>query len=218
MEIRMIDLSLGRPNRDFGIGFYVTKLQEQAQAWADRKGEDKHTKGIVTEFIFDEYVWEDTELKLLRFENYTESWLNFVVKNRLNRSRKQAHDFDIVEGPVADDAVTVRVNDYIRGDISKQDFLEELKFRKPTHQICFSTTASLQALEYTDSRPEWNIERMGNEIIRQIMRDKNRDEIEAIDIFFTSKTFTALADKFTGLYLKSWQDIYEMLKRELLHI
>jgi hypothetical protein len=215
MEIRTIDLSLGHPNRDFGLGFYVTKLREQAQAWADRKGEDNHTKGIVTEFIFDEYVWEDTELKLLRFEGYTESWLDFVVKNRLNRSREQAHDFDIVEGPVADDAVTVRVNDYIRGDISKQDFLEELKFRKPTHQICFSTTASLQALEYTDSRPEWNIERMGNDVIRQIIRDKNKDEIEATDIFFTSKTFTALADESTGLYLKPWQDIYEMLKKEL---
>ncbi|MDR1223308.1 MAG: DUF3990 domain-containing protein [Tannerella sp.] len=215
LEIRTIDLSSGRPNRDFGHGFYVTKLREQAQAWADRKGEDNRTKGVVTEFVFDEYIWEDTELKLLRFEGYTENWLDFVVKNRLNRSRKQAHDFDIVEGPVADDAVTVRVNDYIRGDIFKQDFLEELRFRKPTHQICFCTTASLQALEYTDSRPEWNIEHLGNDIIRQIMIDENRDEIEAADIFFTSKTFSSFADPSTGLYLKPWQEIYEMLKKEL---
>ena len=215
LEIRTIDLSFGRTNRDFGRGFYVTKIREQAQEWAERKGEDHNTSGVVSEFVFDEYIWEDTELRLLRFENYTEDWLDFVVKNRLNRSRQQAHDFDIVEGPIADDAVTVRVNDFIRGDISKFDFLAELKFRKPTHQLCFCTTASLQALEYVDSRAEWNMERVGNSVIKQIMADKNTDEVTAADIFFTSKTFAALADKATELYLKTWQEIYELLKKEL---
>jgi hypothetical protein len=215
MEIRTINLSLGRPNRDFGRGFYVTKFQKQAQEWAERKGEDNKTEAFVSEFVFDEYIWEDTDLKLLRFEDYSENWLDFVVKNRLNRSRNQVHDFDIVEGPIADDAVTVRVNDYIRGDISKQDFLEELKFRKPTHQICFCTTASLQALEYTDSRAEWNIEHIGNDVIKQIMADNNTDEIKAADIFYTSDAFVQLSDNATGLHLKPWQEIYEMLKKEL---
>ena len=215
LAIRTIDLSLGRSNRDFGRGFYVTKFQKLAQEWANRKGEDNNTKGIVSEFVFDEYVWEDTELKLLRFEKYTENWLDFVVKNRTNRSRKQAHDYDIVEGPIADDAVTVRVNDYIRGDVSKQDFMKELKFRKSTHQICFCTTASLQALEYIDNRAEWNIEHVANDVIKQIITDKNIDEMKATDIFFSSKTFTNLSDASTGLYLKPWQKIYEMLKKEL---
>jgi hypothetical protein len=215
VEVRTIDLSHGRPNRDFGRGFYVTKYQKLAQEWANRKGEDNNTKGIVSEFIFDEYIWEDTELKLVRFEGYTDNWLDFVVKNRSNRSRKQVHDYDIVEGPIADDAVTVRVNDYIRGSLSKDDFLEELKFRKPTHQICFCTTASLQSLEYIDNRAEWNIEHIANDIIKQIIADKNIDEMKAADIFFTSTTFSGLSDKSTDLYLKSWQEIYEMLKNEL---
>jgi hypothetical protein len=215
LEIRTIDLSHGRPNRDFGHGFYVTRYRRQAEEWASRKGEDNRTEGVVSEFIFDEYIWEDTELNLLRFEDYTEDWLDFVVKNRLNRSRKQTHDFDIVEGPVADDAVTVRVNDYIRGDVSKQDFLEELKFRKPTHQICFCTTASLQALEYTDSRAEWNMEHIANDVIKQIIKDKNMDDREATDIFFTSQTFTKLSDKSTKIHLMPWQEVYEMLKKEL---
>jgi hypothetical protein len=215
LEIQTIDLSQGRPNRDFGRGFYVTMYRRQAEEWASRKGEDNRTEGVVSEFILDEYIWEDTELNLLRFEDYTEDWLDFVVKNRLNRSRKQTHDFDIVEGPVADDAVTVRVNDYIRGDVSKQDFLEELKFRKPTHQICFCTTASLQALEYTDSRAEWNMEHICNDVIKQMIRDKNIDDRKATDIFFTSQTFTQLSDKTTRIHLKPWQEIYEMLKREL---
>lgn len=216
VAIRTIDLSWGRPDRDFGRGFYVTRFREQAQEWANRKGEDKHVQGIVSEFIFDECIWEDVELKLLRFDGYTEDWLDFIVKNRQNRTRtKQMHDYDIVEGPIADDAVTVRVNDYIRGDVSKKDFLEELKFRRPTHQICFCTTASLQALEYIDSRSEWNIEHLGNHIIRQIMADKNIDDVQAADIFYTSQTFVRLVDVSTGVYLQPWQDIYEMLKSEL---
>ena len=213
-EIRTIDLSFGRPDRDFGLGFYVTKLKEQAWEWAERKGVDYNTEGFVFEFVFDEYIWEDTELKLLRFENYSESWLDFIVKNRLNRSRKPIHDYDIIEGPVADDAVAVRVNKYMRNDISKEEFLEELKFRKPTHQICFCTTASLQSLEYVDSRTEWNIENLGCEIIKQLMIDRKIDEIKASDLFFTSKTFLRLSDKSTGLYIESWQKIYQMLKEE----
>lgn len=215
LEVRTIDLSYGRPNKDFGRGFYVTKIKKLAHEWADRKGADNHTKGVVSEFLFDEYIWEDTELKLLRFENYSENWLDFVVKNRRNRSRKQAHDYDIVEGPIADDAVTVRVNDYIRGDISKGDFLEELKFRMTTHQICFCTTASLQALEYIDNRTEWNMERIAKEVIKQMIADKKMDEMQATDIFFSSQTFSGLSDKSTGLYLKLWQEIYTLLQKEL---
>ena len=75
LKIQTIDLSFGRPNKDFGLGFYlyfvrstkyVTKIKKLAQEWADRKGADHQTKGVVSEFIFDEYIWEDTELKLLR--------------------------------------------------------------------------------------------------------------------------------------------------------
>jgi len=215
LKIRTIDLSFGRPNKDFGIGFYVTKIKKLAQEWADRKGADNRTKGVVSEFIFDEYIWEDTELKLLRFENYTEEWLDFVVKNRSNRSRKQVHDYDIIEGPIADDAVSVRVNNFIRGDISKRNFLEELKFRHSTHQICFCSTASLQALEYIDNRAEWNIERIANEVVKRIIADKKMDEMQATDIVFASQTFSKLSDKSNELYLKPWQEIYTMLKKEL---
>jgi hypothetical protein len=47
------------------------------------------------------------------------------------------------------------------------------------------------------------------------MFDRNVDEMEAVDIFFTSDTLALLADKETMLYKKSWQEIYEMLKQEL---
>jgi hypothetical protein len=205
---------MSRPNKDFGRGFYVTKLREQAQAWANRKGEDHHTEGVVTEFEFDEYIWDDDEMRILRFETYSKEWLDFIALNRQNRSRKTMHDYDIVEGPVADDAVAVRVNDYLRGDISQEDFLEELKFKTPTHQICFCSVASLQALECLDNRPMWNIERIGKEIVMFLVTEYHLEAQHAADIFYNSATFSRLNDFTTNLYKKPWQDIYEMLKQE----
>ncbi|MDR2811450.1 MAG: DUF3990 domain-containing protein [Tannerellaceae bacterium] len=215
LHIHSIDLSASKPNRDFGRGFYVTKLYTQAQAWANRKGEDHQTGGVVTEFEFDEYIWDDDELRTLRFHTYSKEWLDFVVSNRQNKSRKTLHEYDIVEGPVADDAISVRVNDFLRGNISQELFLEELKFKLPTHQICFCSVASLQALEYINNRPTWNIEHIGKEIIMSLITEYQMKELDATDIFYTSNTFSLLNDFTTNLYQKTWQDIYEMLKQEI---
>jgi hypothetical protein len=39
-EIIDIDLSKCEPYRDFGKGFYVTNIREQAEYWAERKGKE----------------------------------------------------------------------------------------------------------------------------------------------------------------------------------
>jgi hypothetical protein len=214
-EIRTIDFAFCRKKRDFGRGFYVTKLREQAEYWATRKGEDNDTEGVVTEFEFHEYFFDDEDLKVLRFDNYNEEWLDFIVQNRLNTGEKQKHDYDIVEGPVADDDIATRVYSYIKGKISKKQFLEELTLKKPTHQICFCTMQSLQALEYIDSNVEWNTGQIAEKVIKQMITDGNMDEMKATDLFYTSKTFVRLANESTKLYEKHWTEIYEMLKQEL---
>ena len=52
-------------------------------------------------------------------------------------------------------------------------------------------------------------------IIEKLMTDFNLDIEVATDRFCTSKTFTQLSDETTNLHLKSWQEIYEMLKIEI---
>jgi hypothetical protein len=99
--IDVIDLTKAKPYKDFGRAFYLTKFQKQAKFWADRLGREHGTLGVVSEFEFDEYAYEDESLKVLVLEKYDEQWLDFVVLNRSNR--KQMHDYDIVEVPVADD-------------------------------------------------------------------------------------------------------------------
>jgi poly(3-hydroxyalkanoate) synthetase len=66
-----------------------------------------------------------------------------------------------------------------------------------------------------DDTPSMDIALLSNPLLEKLMLDQNMNEKEVLDIFYTSKTFAQLSDKSTALYLKSWQEIYEMLKVEL---
>lgn len=214
IEISVIDLTKAKPYKDFGRAFYLTKFQKQAKIWADRLGREHGTVGVVSEFEFDEYAYEDDSLKVLVFEKYDEQWLDFVVLNRSNR--KQMHDYDIVAGPVADDKIQNKINDYLSGEITKSDFLEELKWHEETHQICFCTVASLQFLQQTNNRKLISkFSHIGEPIVEQLVINFNMDEEKATDTFFSSRTFAKLADTTTKLYEQPWQEIYQLLIQEI---
>jgi len=213
-EINEIDLSKCKTGKDFGRGFYVTNILSQAEIWASRKSRKK--EGIVTEFEFDEFFFEDELVKVLRFESYTEEWLDFVVLNRKNKSKKtQSHDYDIIEGPVADDDIATRISDYLAGNITKKQFLIDLTHKEPSHQICFCTVQSLQALELQKGKIDSKIFHTDNEVLQALMTDFGLSETEATDKYYKSNTYTKFADESTDFYKKSWQKIYEMLKLEL---
>ena len=213
--IEKIDLNRCETGKDFGRGFYVTNLYEQADIWAKRKGKPRQTAGAVTEFEFDEDIAEAMELKILKFENYDNEWLDFVVLNRKNKSKKhQAHDYDIIEGPVADDRINEQIDDYIAGEISKEDFLNDLVYN-PSHQICFCTVQSLQALMLSKTKTDRTKRLINKAIIQALMIDYEMNEMEATDKYYTSNTYTRLADETTEFYKKDWTEIYELLKQEL---
>ncbi|MDR1884425.1 MAG: DUF3990 domain-containing protein [Prevotella sp.] len=127
-----------------------------------------------------------------------------------------AHAYDIIEEPVADDKISRHITLYVNRKISRKVFLESLVHSEPTHQICFCTADSLLMLEY---KPQidinFSIESISELLVEQLMLDLQIDEMEAPDIFYSSATSTQLADTDAKLYLKSWQEIYEMLKKEL---
>jgi len=214
VKIDVIDLTKAKPYKDFGRAFYLTRFYTQAKVWADRLGREHDTNGVISEFEFDEYAYEDDSLKVLLFAQYDERWLDFVVLNRSNR--KQMHDYDIVEGPVADDKVQTRINDYLSGEISKSDFLEELKWHEETHQIGFCTIASLQFLKQKDNgKIVSRFLHIGEPIVERLVTDFGLDEKTATDTFFSSDTFSKLADTPNHLYEKGWKKIYQLLLAEL---
>jgi len=216
IRIETIDLSKSKPGKDFGRGFYVTKLREQAEEMAKRVANWNHSHPVVTEFEFDEYSFENEQFKTIRFNDYTEEWFDFIMLNRKNRSKKQIHNYDIVEGPVADDDVTQRIYVYIRGQISKRDFLEELKFHKPTHQICLCTIEALQTIESVVN--DLFTANIDDAIIQNLMIECRFSEEKAIDFYFNSNTYRQLINENTGLYKKTWNDVYKILLRELFNI
>jgi hypothetical protein len=215
IEIKQIDLSKCEPYRDFGQGFYVTKIRQHAENWAKRKSRFKHN-GFVSEYEFYYSELLTRNCKIRQFENYNEEWLDFVVLNRNDKNPTPVHDYDIVEGPVADDKVQNRIIDYLNGEVTKTGFLEELKWHEETHQICFCTVASLQFLKQMDSaKIVSKFLHIGEPIVEKLVLDFDFDEKTATDKFFSSNTFSKLADTSNQLYEKKWTEIYKLLWNEL---
>jgi hypothetical protein len=214
-RITTIELSKCERFRDFGQGFYVTKFRHHAEQWAKKIGKKYDSAGFVTEYDFYESFFESDTYSIKRFNSYSDEWMDFIVLNRDQSSFERKHDFDIVEGPVADDKIQHRLDDFLKGYISRELFLAELQYHENTHQICFCTVKSLQTLINTDDLVIHHTERIGEQLLEALILDYNIDDTLAAKKFFSSDTFAKLSDKTTGLYLKSWQEIYELLKHEL---
>ena len=98
----------------------------------------------LTVYEFDMECLNSPELRVLGFRNYSKEWAEFVLKNRRNRTRVQSHDYDIVIGPIADDAVEYQIRRFISGLIDMDKFLEELKYMKgQTMQYFFGTEKAI---------------------------------------------------------------------------
>ena len=210
-----IDLEKCRPNTDFGRGFYVTKYKHHAENWAVKSGERHKTDGCVTVFNYIESSFTNYICKKKYFNGYTEEWLDFIANNRNVDLAEQAHDFDIIEGPVANDKVQNRLQFYLTGKISRNDFLEELTYHEETHQICFCTIASLQTIKFIEKDLIVFIEQTSENILNSMIQEKNIEADLASDIFFTSKTFGNITDKKQEYNKKDWKEIYKMLQKEL---
>jgi len=106
------------------------------------------------------------------------------------------------------------VDRYLEGLISKEQFLKDL-ICDPSHQICFCTLKSLQALSQAKGKIDIAIYDIGDNVVQSLMTDYDIDELEATDKYYTSNTYTQLSDENTEFYKKTWQEIYKLLKQEL---
>ena len=100
---------VGRRELDFGPGFYLTNLREQAERWARRvcivRAADTPLLSI---YEFDESLLP-ADVRRLRLEHY--------------------------------DQVIDTVEDYYAGRITAEQAIGQLRFAKPTHQMCISRQA-----------------------------------------------------------------------------
>lgn len=126
-------VALGRSNLDFGQGFYVTDLREQAERWATRIAIRRMEKPMLNVYEFDMNAVK-RDYRYLKFDSYDKAWLDFIVANRMGKM--QWKGYDVVEGGVANDNVIDTVEDYMRGRMSAEAALVELSKHRPNNQFC----------------------------------------------------------------------------------
>lgn len=125
--------SVCRDNLDFGKGFYVTDLKEQAINWAQRVAAISGKLPYLNVYDIDmEQVLN--KYRVLTFFVYDEEWLDFIMSCR--RGLPVWKDYDLVEGGIANDRVFNTIELYFSGLIEKDDALKRLSFEHPNRQLC----------------------------------------------------------------------------------
>lgn len=129
-------VKVGRKNVDFGQGFYLTRLEEQASAWAEiiASRRSRTVAPVVSVYTFDRDKAIADGVRFLIFETYNLDWLYYVVGCR--KGADHSEEYDVVEGGVANDNVIDTVEDYEKGIITAEQALGQLQYKKVNHQIC----------------------------------------------------------------------------------
>jgi len=128
------DLSFSRKELDFGTGFYTTSIKEQAEKWS-LKFKKRHEQSIVSMYEFDEKIID--KIRILKFDSYSEEWLDFVVLCRTGKNLEE--NYDLIIGGIANDDVFNTLQLFLDKLIPKQETLKRLQYEKPNIQYCFKT-------------------------------------------------------------------------------
>ncbi|MDR0306253.1 MAG: DUF3990 domain-containing protein [Chitinispirillales bacterium] len=156
VEIKCIDLTKCRLFKDFGKGFYLTDIKEQAERMAIRTAKQYGGSPKVTPFVFNEEIFQDKNVKIKRFENPCHEWAYFVMNNR-NRNFKDIANpltnydskYDVVIGCVANDDLSVTFNLFLQGYIDIDIMVKRLEFKELTSQYSFHTENAIKYLDVT---------------------------------------------------------------------
>ncbi|MBQ6064218.1 MAG: DUF3990 domain-containing protein [Prevotella sp.] len=148
VAIEEIDLSLCKPYKDFGKGFYLTDIKSQADEMAFRRVRlSGYGNPIVTQYEFDESLLNDNTIKILLFPKVSVEWAQFVLDNRDLNHNGFSHSYDIVVGPVADDTVAFQLRRYLLGGISLEKLVSELEYKGLNRQYFFGTELAISKLK-----------------------------------------------------------------------
>lgn len=123
----------GRNDLDFGTGFYLTDIKDQAIRWANRVALKRNQQAVLNVYQFDKEQYIKLSNNLI-FYSYNRDWLYFVCESR--RGHKPWAGLDYIEGGVANDRVIDTINLYISNLIDEDKALERLSLYEPNMQIC----------------------------------------------------------------------------------
>ena len=158
VSVEKIELKLCKPFRDFGRGFYLTDIQSQAEKMAERTARIKGGKPVLNIFEIDDNFQKNENLKIKDFSSVpTEEWALFVMNNRnrdfsdlKNLLCNQDSKYDIVHGPVADDAMAVLFQQYEQDFIDLEMLKKRMTYSELSMQYSFHTEKAVQLLSKKD--------------------------------------------------------------------
>lgn len=131
---------------DFGRGFYLTSIHEQAVRYAQRFLR-RQKEAWLNSYAFE---FEAAEWKIIIFDKYDKEWLNFVANCRAGNDDT---NFDLVIGGIANDKVIQTLDRYFEGELSEKETLGLLRYEKPNIQYCIRSQKMLdECLKHIESK------------------------------------------------------------------
>lgn len=153
MEIDTISLEKCRPYKDFGRGFYLTELEDQAQKMAARTARIYGGRPCVSIYEFDAAALTSPDFATLTFDSPSTQWAVFVVNNRSREfenfdSFACNHDckYDIVAGPIANDDLALLLRQFTSGLIDTEALTRDMRYKQLSSQYSFHTEKAIALL------------------------------------------------------------------------
>lgn len=131
------DMQHSRQYLDFGRGFYLTSILDQAKRYAQRfkrRGQPAWLNKYELSSI-------DEHWNVKHFPAYDKEWLDFVSRCR---EGEDVGDYDMIIGGIANDRVILTLDRYFAHEISQEEALGLLRFEKPNIQYCIRSEKLLK--------------------------------------------------------------------------
>lgn len=154
LVINEIDLAKCRPFKDFGQGFYLTDLPDQAAKMAQRVARLYGGTPVVNAYEIDMDALPASGLNIRRFEAPDRTWAHFVMNNRDRYFKDMSsaecntdNKYDVVIGPVANDDLALLFRQFAAGMITEDVLISEMRYKKLTSQYSFHSAKALAYLQ-----------------------------------------------------------------------
>ena len=140
-----------KPNRhhDFGIGFYTTTNEDQAEKYAIIVYNREGGTPTVSSYEFD-YDKAAQDLKIKTFTSSDGEWFDFVCDKRMGKY--SGEEYDIIYGPVADDQVYLCFAGFLAGTSTREETLKKLNNNNLYNQFTFCNEKALAYIKFVSSK------------------------------------------------------------------
>jgi hypothetical protein len=210
-------VSFSRDALDFGKGFYVTSIKDQAISWTNRfkrrgKSGYLNTYSLEVDKINKEY-------KVKVFSSYDTHWLEFILECR--EGNNNYLNYDMIIGGIADDKVYNTIELYQDNLIGKEEALRRLEYHKPNHQICIVNQEVIdkyliykEVVKYKMEANKILLQTLYKKIILEFSKRTGKGLEESMDYFYNSDTYELISSGVADLHCRGAKYLADELMLE----